>query len=99
MQRISKDQQTDAPRPPAYTAKPAKASKRASERLSGPRPYVGSLRPAQRLYGPHTQPTPSAPAGLIGTRACTPTHSARVRAREGAWGAYAHTIIGGAPSQ
>ena len=26
------------------------------------------------------------PARLIGTRPCTPTHSARVRAREGAWG-------------
>ena len=63
MQRISKDQQTDALSRPLTQQSPAKAPKRAYRPLSGPRPYVGSLQPVQRLYGPHTQPTPSAQHG------------------------------------
>ena len=41
--------------------------------------YSPSSAPTARISAQH-------PARLIGTRACTPTHSARVRAREGAWG-------------
>jgi len=59
MQRISKDQQTDAPAHPPTQQSPAKAPKRAYRPLSGPRLYVGSLQPVQRPYGPHIRPAPS----------------------------------------